>query len=365
MGGSVSKARDIGATMLAPDTIFVDGDGSSTSKPCIISKSQSPFVQFCLLAEALMGTRDRIVRKYSVATRYGTEQLSDDSSDDSSDDDDGLDYGMMGPRPHTDPLSDPEAGYPVDSGAGVSAPVPVFDMSAMANSASVIADDGSGAVVIETGVPNSERNVRHRSAQSPVRETWSVDLSAATGTADSQRKPLMAAQKRSSAPQRRQSPFGDLMASTVVRLIPYYNTSESNDGVDDGYCRIDRIELWASYRVYMTIHAEDSGLVQAMMSGAIDLHTSSSHVSVNSEHPIDSIAMRVNAWRHAYAESLNTYHTTTDTFMALATAYLTQAAARGDEQAAGLVKLANEANATAALLMPQIGPNAEDAGSHP
>lgn len=382
MGTSQSKASNIGASMLAPDTIYIQGDGRSASKPCIITKETSPFVQFCLLAEALINTRDRIVRQFNVGSSVfrddgdggsyrpaGVSSQDSDSSDDSSDDGTmpGYNFGFMGPSPHANTPQDPEVGFGNggfdDIGAGVEHGGNAVQTSHVPSGEDAVAVVGDGIRNAAVGGSGGGMDVRHRTAQSPTRETWTVDL----GTAATPSQPLMTGhqqQKRkseanSSAKRHRHessSPFGDLMTSAVVQMIPYLN------GEEGGYCRIERVELWAAYRVYVTVHSEDAGLIHAVQMGAIDLSVPE-YPSVNASSPGETISAKVNAWREEYAEDLNERNTAMDTFLALSKVYFSQAAANGDTQAAGLAKLVDEINESTRSLLPRLGPATEDAGT--
>ena len=132
-------------------------------------------------------------------------------------------------------------------------------------------------------------------------------------------------------------------------LPPAHNgTALSQPAESEQYCRIDHIELWSAYRVFVVFREEDAGLMRAVQNGAIDL-TVRAH---ETERVGDITRDRVNDWRAQYAEVLNTYNNTLDTFVAKAGVYFGMAAARGDAQAAALSQLAEAVGDARKTLLP-------------
>jgi hypothetical protein len=342
MGAEESKPGGDGPAVqeLAADTLFFMGSKGETkgeTKPYIIAKRSSPFVQFCLLAESLIKTRDRIVRTYTP--KRAPEHFSDDSS--SSDDEvnagsqqadtDAFDYGILDGNGRTK-SPDPERGE-----------VPPNDRMRMSDmqEATLVGGDA-----VETGPAELGSGIRNRTARSPTRsETWTVDLT--THMPHGSHNPLPSNPERGGRAPR---PFGDVNYSTVVRMLPpaYSGTALGQPAESEQYCRIDHIELWSAYRVFVVFREEDAGLMRAVQNGAIDLT-----VRAHEAGRVDAITReRVNGWRAQYAEVLNTYNNTLDTFVAKAGVYFAMAASRGDAQAAALHQLAEAVGDARKTLLP-------------
>lgn len=318
---------DFGVHEIAPDTLVFMPPKGSEKKPYIISKRSSTFVQFCLLAEALIETRDRLVRTYSPQPQHS------DSDSDSDSDDGTFAFGVLNNNHDTERPDDPEMGsvhaHPDDR-------VHATEMTEMTGVASI----GAGTVVQPTEFVTGIRN----RAVSPERgETWTIDLQSALA-------PPLPPPPR----VRTTHSFGDANYSAVVRMLPASNGTVQIER--NQYCRIDHIELWSAYRVFMVFKEEDGGLMRAIQSGAIDLTTDAQELDK------EATCKRVNDWREGYAEVLNTYNTTVDTFVAKAGVYLAMAGDKGDAHAAALARMADAVGVAKAELLPKVDNETNAAG---
>ncbi len=318
-----SERADQTVRELAPDTLFFTGSDKQ-EPPYIISKRNSPFVQFCVLAEALVEARDKLVRTY-VPTL-----VSDDSDSDESYDDD-LTLGLLNGNIDRPRSPDVEKGVPVSN--------------------EMLRDDRTDephsvqpATGMRSGLPAAEYSLRNRTTRSPTRtETFTVDM------------PTEAAHEPHQEDRRRyteQKPFGDVTASVVARLLPMFPVapgSQDQSQESAQFCRIDRVELWSAYRVYMTMREEDAGLLRSIRNGSLSLA-----VQMHSMDPAREALELINEWRMDYAEKLNVYNTTMDTYVAKTGIYLGQLAARGDNQAASLARLSEAVGDAKASILPSV-----------
>ena len=346
MGAAGSKPNDNFAVHeLAPDTLLfmpskMAADPSTTKqKPYIISKRSSPFVQYCLLAESLLTTRDNLVKTYVPHRVVPRRSYTSDDSDSDSDDGAGMfDFGLLGDDSNAP--ADPERGE-----------LPLYNTDDRMRKEGLDHATPVGGNAVEAGASTEiGTGIRNRT-HSPIRdETWSIDLSGAPAVEP-------APPREAARPTR---PFGDPNFSKVAKMLPMMNGNDSV-GERERYCRIDHVELWSAYSVFMTYKKEDAGLIRAVRSGAVDLMLSSSEM----DDRVDITRRRVDDWRAGYAEDLIVYNTTVDVFVAKAGVYLAMAGAQGDHKAAALAEMAEAVSKASSALLPPRRGGADSVGEDP
>ncbi len=317
--------EDLSVMRLASDTILFKSK-KDKNLSYILSQKDSPFVNFCLLAESIVKTRDSLVRAYAPRQDASFSDDNDVGLFDSS----GADTEPPSPpNPVETRLPDEESGGGMQMSGG--------GMQMTENDHATVFNGQR----VESFGNELDPNMRRR-AQSPPRngdEQWVVSVD--KGSRAKRRDP-----PTSSIP-------GTIAHSTLVRMMP---SALEGEGMDEQeFCCINSIELWNAYSVYISIRSVDMGLIRAIDRGEVDISTAS---PTNS--PAEAVRERVNAWRSGYADNVMSYNAAMDLFVERAADHLGKEASRGNDDAQALLGLVYAMAKYRASMIPVVAGDERD-----
>ncbi len=311
IGGSHGIApEDLSVLRLDPDTMLFksrkDKDASY-----ILTQKDSPFANFCLLAESIVKTRDSLIRTY------------DPRPEPSDSDDDDIATELFSESSDAEPPVEPKQTRRADEESGLMASE---DHTTILNGQRIESHGGELD-------PSMRRRTNTSPPPRPGDEQWVVSVDR-EGEVKHRNPP------KSFIP-------GAFDRSTLLRLMP--SALDGEGAEEQEFCCINSIEMWNAYSVYISIRSVDMGLIRAIDNGDLDLSTNS---MTSTQSPADAMRDKINDWRAGYADHIMSYNAATDLFIAKVTDHLGREASRGDADAKGILGLVHALSKYRAVTIP-------------